>query len=160
MTNQLPGDPFTVELQQHQPSFLHKISSQVLCNLLKTTKFYICNRVYKQPKQILGVFKTFDCDFHCTSLPINDRINFPQPIHSKNQVMLQVGRNSTLNQITHRFTAHSACNYGYRASFRCFHLTAISQCYNYACAQNDGQLVFFGQLFSNKAVASATIDQS
>ena len=56
------------------------------------------NMVYRQPKQILGVFKTFACDFHCTSLPINDRIHFLQPIHSKNQVMLQLGQNSTLNQ--------------------------------------------------------------
>ena len=38
------------------------------------------------------------------------------------------------------------------------HLTAVSQCYYYACAQNDGQLVLFDQLCSNKAVAGATIN--
>ena len=74
--------------------------------------------------------------------------------------MLQLGQNSTLNQTTHRFVAHSARNYGYGASFRCCHLTAISQCYYHACAQNDGQLVLFDQLCSNKAVAGATINQS
>ena len=74
--------------------------------------------------------------------------------------MLQLGQNSTLNQTTHRFVAHSAYNYGYRASFRHCHLTAISQCNYHASAQNDGQLVLFDQLCSNKAVASATINQS
>ena len=74
--------------------------------------------------------------------------------------MLQLGQNSTLNQTTHRFVAHSARNYGYRASFRCCHLTSISQCYYHACAQNDGQLILFDQLCSNKAVAGTTINQS
>ena len=87
-------------------------------------------------------------------------LTFLQPIHSKNQVMLQLGQNSTLNQTTHRFIAHSARNYRYGASFRCCHLTAISQRYYHACAQNDGQLVLFDQLCSNKAVAGATINQS
>ena len=74
--------------------------------------------------------------------------------------MLQLGLNSTLNQITHRFVAHSARNYGYGASFRCCHLTAISQ-HNYdASAPKDGQLVVFDQICSNKAVAGATIKQS
>ena len=57
--------------------------------------------------------------------------------------MLQLGRNSTLNQTTYRFVAHSAYNYGYGASFRHCYLTAISQCYYHACAQNDGQMVLF-----------------
>ena len=70
--------------------------------------------------------------------------------------MLQLGRNQTI----HRFVAHSARNSGYRASFRCCHLTAISQCYYHACAQNDGQLVLFDQLCSNKAMVGATINQS
>ena len=74
--------------------------------------------------------------------------------------MLQVGQNSTLNQTTYRFFAHSARNYGYRASFRHCHLTAVSQHYYYSCAQNDGQLVLSDQLCSNKAVAGATINQS
>ena len=74
--------------------------------------------------------------------------------------MLQMGQNSTLNQTTHRFVAHSAHNYGYRASFRYCHLTAISQHNYHASAQNDGQLVLFDQLFSNKAVVGATINQS
>ena len=73
--------------------------------------------------------------------------------------MLQLRQNSTLNHTTHRFVAHSARNYGYKASFRCCHLTAVSQ-HNYnASAQNDGQLVLFDQLCSNKAVAGATIHQ-
>ena len=74
--------------------------------------------------------------------------------------MLQLGQNSTLNQTTHRVFAHSARNYGYRASFRCCHLTAISQCNYHASAQNDGQLVLLNQLCSNKTVAGATINQS
>ena len=49
--------------------------------------------------------------------------------------MLQLGQNSTLNQTTHRFVAHSARKYGYGASFRHCHLTAVSQCYYHACAQ-------------------------
>ena len=73
--------------------------------------------------------------------------------------MLQLGQNYTLNQITHRFIAHSARNYGYGASFRRCHLTAISQRNYHASAQNDDQLVLFGQLCSNKAVAGATINQ-
>ena len=74
--------------------------------------------------------------------------------------MLQLGQNSSLNQTTHRFFAHSAHNYGYGAGFRCFHLTDVSQCYYHACAQNDGQLVLFDHLCRNKAVAGATINQS
>ena len=74
--------------------------------------------------------------------------------------MLQLGQNSTLNQTTHRFVAHCACNYGYGASFRHCHLTPVSQRNYHASAQNDGQLVLFDQLCSNKAVASATINQS
>ena len=69
--------------------------------------------------------------------------------------MLQLGQNSTLNQTTHRFVAHIARNYGYRASFRCCHLTAVSQRNYHASAQNDGQLVLFDQLCSNKAVAGS-----
>ena len=60
----------------------------------------------------------------------------------------------------HRFLAHSACDYGYGASFRCCHLTAVSQCNYHASAQNDSQLVLFDLLCSNKAVAGATINQS
>ena len=74
--------------------------------------------------------------------------------------MLQLGQNSTLNKTTHRFFAHSACNYGYGESFRLFHLTAISQRNYHASIQNDDQLVLFEQLYSNKAVAGATINQS
>ena len=74
--------------------------------------------------------------------------------------MLQLGQNSTLNQTIHRFVAHSARNYGYGASFRYCHLTAISQHYYHACAQNAGQLVLFNQFCSNKAVAGAIINQS
>ena len=74
--------------------------------------------------------------------------------------MLQLSQNSTLNQTKHRFVAHSARNYRYRASFRCCHLTAVSQRNYHASAQNDGQLVLFNQLCSNKAVAGATINQS
>ena len=74
--------------------------------------------------------------------------------------MLQLGQNSTLNQTIHRFFAHSACNYIYGASFRYCHLTAISQCNYHASAQNDGQLVRFDQLCSNKAMAGATINKS
>ena len=118
------------------------------------------NRVYRQPRQILGVFKSFEIDFQRARLPINDRINFLQPIHSNNQVMLQLGQNSTLNQSKHSFFAHSARNYGYRASFRCCRLTAVSQHNYHASAQNDSQLVLFNQLCSKKAVAGATINQS
>ena len=74
--------------------------------------------------------------------------------------MLQLGQNSTLNQTTHRRVAHSAYNYRCKASFRCCHLTAVSQRNYHASAQNDGQLVLFDQLCSNKTVASATINQS
>ena len=45
-----------------------------------------------------------------------------------------------------------------QVSIHC-HLTAISQHYYHACAQNDDQLVLFDQLCSNKAVACATINQ-
>ena len=72
--------------------------------------------------------------------------------------MVQLEQKSTLNHTTHRFVAHSARNYGYRASFRCCHLTAISQHYYHACAQNYGQLVLFDQFYSNKAVVGATIN--
>ena len=72
--------------------------------------------------------------------------------------MLQLGQNSTLNYTMHRFIAHSARNYGYRASFRCCHLTAVSQHYYHASAQNNSQLVLFDQLCSNKAVDGATIN--
>ena len=74
--------------------------------------------------------------------------------------MLQLGQNSTLNQTVHRFVAQSARNYGYKTSFGCCYLTAISQCNYHASAQNDGRLVLFDQLCSNKAVAGATINQS
>ena len=67
-------------------------------------------------------------------------------------------QNSTLNHTTHRFIAQRAYNSGYGASFRCYHLTAISQHNYHASAQNDGQLLLFDQLCSNKAVASATIN--
>ena len=73
--------------------------------------------------------------------------------------MLELGQNSTLNQTTHRFVTHGAFNYRYRASFRHYHLIAVSQCNYHASAQNDGQLVLFDQLCSNKAVAGATINQ-
>ena len=59
----------------------------------------------------------------------------------------------------HRFVAHSACNYGYRASFKRFHLTAVSQHNYHGSAQNNGQLILSDQLCSNKAVAGATINQ-
>ena len=49
---------------------------------------------------------------------------------------------------------------GIESSFRCCHLTAISQRNYHASAQNNGQLVLFDQLCSNKAVADATINQS
>ena len=74
--------------------------------------------------------------------------------------MLQLRQNSTLNHTTHRFVAHSAYNYGYGAIFRCCHLTAVSQRNYHASAQNDGQLVLFDQLGSNKPVVGATINQS
>ena len=74
--------------------------------------------------------------------------------------MLQLGQNSTLNQIIHRFVAYSARNYRYGASFRHCHLTAISERNYHASAQNDSQLVLFNQLCINKAVAGATINQS
>ena len=73
--------------------------------------------------------------------------------------MLQLGQNSTLNQTTHRFVAHSARNYGYGASFRHCHLTAVSRRKYHASAQNNSQLVLYDQLCSNKAVAGATINQ-
>ena len=72
--------------------------------------------------------------------------------------MLQLGQNSTVNQTTHRFVDHSARNYGYGASFRYCHLTAVSQRNYHASAQNEGQLVLFDQLCSNKAVAGTTIN--
>ena len=72
--------------------------------------------------------------------------------------MLQLGRNSVLNYTIQRFIAHSACNYGYRASFRYCHLTAVSQRNYHASAQNYGQLVLFDQLCSSKAVAGAIIN--
>ena len=71
VTNHLPCDKFTVGLQQYQPSFFHKVSSQILCNILKTTKLNMFNRVYRQPIQIIRVFKTFEIDFQCARLPIN-----------------------------------------------------------------------------------------
>ena len=74
--------------------------------------------------------------------------------------MLQLGQNSTLNQTTHRFVAHSEYNYRYGVNFRHCHLTAISQRNYYASAQNDGQLVLFNQICSNKAMAGITINQS
>ena len=74
--------------------------------------------------------------------------------------MLQLGQTSTLTQTTHRFVTHCAYKYWYRASFRHCHLTSISQPNYHACDQNDGQLVLFDQLCSNKAVAGATINQS
>ena len=74
--------------------------------------------------------------------------------------MLQLGQNSTLCHTTHRFFAHSTRNYGYGASFRHCHLTAVSQCNYHASAQNDCQLVLFNQLCSNKAVAGAIINKN
>ena len=74
--------------------------------------------------------------------------------------MLQRGQNSTLNHTEHRFVANSICNYGSRASFACFHLTAVSQCEHHASVQINDQMVFFNQLRSNKAVAGTTIHQS
>ena len=73
--------------------------------------------------------------------------------------MLQPGQNSTQNQTTHKFVAQSARNYGYEASFRRCHLTAVSQHNYHGSAQNNGQLILFDQLCSNKAVASTTINQ-
>ena len=73
--------------------------------------------------------------------------------------MLQLGQNSTLNQTTHRFVAHSARNCKYGASFSSCYLIAISQCNYHASAQNDSQLVLFDQLCSNKAMAGTTINQ-
>ena len=74
--------------------------------------------------------------------------------------MLLLGQNSSLNQTTHRVVAHILCNYGYGASFRHCHLTDVSQRNYHANAQNDGQLVLFDQLCSNKAMAGTTINQS
>ena len=74
--------------------------------------------------------------------------------------MLQLRQNSTLNHTTHRLVAHSAHNYGYRASFRYCQLTAVCQRNYHACAQIDRQLVLFDQLCSNKAVAGVTINRS
>ena len=74
--------------------------------------------------------------------------------------MLELWQVSTLNQTVHGFVAYSTYNYGYGASFRCCHLTAISQCNYHSSAKNDSQLVLFNQLCSNKAVAGATINQS
>ena len=74
--------------------------------------------------------------------------------------MLQLGQNSTLNQTTNRFVAHSAYNYGYGTSFRHCHLTAVSQHNYHASAQNDCQLVLLDHLCSTKTVAGATINQS
>ena len=74
--------------------------------------------------------------------------------------MLQFRQNPILNQITHRFVAHSTRNYGYGASFTRFHLTAVSQQNYHASAQIDSQLVLFDQLCNNKAVAGAIIYQS
>ena len=68
--------------------------------------------------------------------------------------MLQLRQNSTLNQTKHRFFAHIARNYGYGASFRHCHLTAVSQRNYHTSAQSDYQLVLFDQLCSSKAVAS------
>ena len=73
--------------------------------------------------------------------------------------MLQLTKNSTLDHTTHRFVAHIARNYGYGASFRCCHLTTISQRNYHASAQNDGQLELFDQLCSYKTVAGAIINQ-
>ena len=74
--------------------------------------------------------------------------------------MLQLGQNPKLNQTTDRFFGHSARSYGYGASYRCCHLTAVSQRNYHASAKNDGQLVLLDQLCSNKTVAAATINQS
>ena len=74
--------------------------------------------------------------------------------------MLQLRRNYTLNHTTHRFIAQITRNYGYRASFGCFNLTAVSQCNYNASAQNDSQLVLFDHLYSSKSVAGVTIHQS
>ena len=60
--------------------------------------------------------------------------------------MLQSRHNSILNYAAHKFVAHSTCNYRHRASFACFHLTAISQRDHHASVQVIGQIVFFYQL--------------
>ena len=73
--------------------------------------------------------------------------------------MLQLRQNYTLDHTIHRFVAHSAHNYGYGSSFRHCHLTAVSQRNYHASAQNDGQLVLFDQLCSNKAVAGTITNQ-
>ena len=74
--------------------------------------------------------------------------------------MQQYRQNSTPYQIKYRFIAHSTRNYGYKASFARFHLTAISQRNYHASAQIDSQLILFNQLCSNKTVNGATIYQS
>ena len=59
--------------------------------------------------------------------------------------MLQSGQNSIQNLTAHRFVAYSTRNYGHRASFTCFHLTAISQRDHHASVQISGQMVLFDQ---------------
>ena len=60
--------------------------------------------------------------------------------------MLQYRQNFTLNHILYRFVADIKRNYGHRASFECFHLTAISQGDQHASVQITGQMILFDQL--------------
>ena len=60
--------------------------------------------------------------------------------------MLQFSQNSALNHTEHRFFAHITRNYGHRASFTCFHLTAVSQHDQHASIQINNQMVLFNQL--------------
>ena len=71
--------------------------------------------------------------------------------------MLQQGQNSTLNHTAHRIVAHSTRNYGHRASFVYFHLTAVSQNDHHASVQINGQVVLFNQFRGNKAMTGATV---
>ena len=60
--------------------------------------------------------------------------------------MRQCGQNSTLNHTSHRFFAHSICNYRHIASFARFHLTTVSQHDHHASVQINGQMVLLDQL--------------
>ena len=60
--------------------------------------------------------------------------------------MLQSGQNSTLNHTSHRFVAYNTRKYGQRASFTCFHLTAVSHCDQHASVQINGHMVLFNAL--------------
>ena len=60
--------------------------------------------------------------------------------------MLQGGQSYTLNHTAHSFFAYSLRNFGYRASFAYFYLTAVSQHDHHASAQINRQMVLFNQM--------------